>query len=71
MSEPLLSYDPGAALKLLTPERIPALKNALNAARDETLNDVEHWQSGLPVPRDKQPLDAGFIQWPEELLADL
>jgi glucose-6-phosphate isomerase len=71
MSEPLLSYDPVAALKLLSSERIPALKNALNAARDETLNDVEHWQSGLPVPMDKQPLDAGFIQWPEELLADL
>ncbi len=71
MSNPMLQYNPAAALKLLPSGRIESLSNQLLAARDETLNDVELWQSGRAVPADKQPLDAGFIQWPEELLQDL
>lgn len=71
MSESLLTYSSCAAAKLLSPGRIDSLRDAMNAARDETLNDVELWQSGAPVPVEKQPLDAGFIQWPEELLDDL
>lgn len=69
-NEPL-QYVADAALKLLPAGRISTLKDSLLAARDETLNDVDLWQSGATVPKEKQPLDAGFIQWPEELLADL
>ncbi len=71
MSDPILQYVSDAATKLLTAGRIASLKSSLLAARDETLNDVELWQSGKPVPVEKQPLDAGFIQWPEELLQDV
>lgn len=42
---------------------------ALNAARDEVFADVQLLKSGDPVPQKKQPLDAGFIRLPEELLA--
>jgi glucose-6-phosphate isomerase len=71
MSVPLIRYVPDAALKLLPAGRVLQLKAAFEAARLETLNDVELWQSGAPVPPEKNPLDAGFIQWPEELLQDL
>ncbi|MEZ6063397.1 MAG: glucose-6-phosphate isomerase [Planctomycetaceae bacterium] len=71
MKTSLLSYDPSAAVSLLAKGRLAALQSDIEAARDETLNDVELWQSGGPVPAAKQPLDAGFIQWPEELLSDL
>lgn len=71
MAGELLKYSAEAALKLLPAGRLGLLKDGLLAARDETLNDVELWQSGGAIPEAKQPLDAGFIQWPEELLADL
>ena len=71
MSSESLQYVPDAALELLPAGRIASLKEAMLAAREETLVDVDLWQSGSPVPAEKQPLDAGFIQWPEELLADL
>ncbi|MFM7056895.1 MAG: glucose-6-phosphate isomerase [Planctomycetota bacterium] len=71
MSTPLLKYNAQAAQALLPAGRIQALRDALCAARDETLNDVELWQAAAPIPPEKQPLDAAFIQWPEELLADL
>ena len=45
------------------------ISDQLVAARDEVLSDVELWQSGSPPPKEKQPLDAGFIQLPERLLA--
>ncbi len=71
MSNESLKYVADAALKLLPAGRIAALKEKLLAAREETLVDVDLWQSGNTVPVEKQPLDAGFIEWPEELLADL
>ncbi|MFN5586429.1 MAG: hypothetical protein ACK5DR_14090, partial [Planctomyces sp.] len=71
MTDSVISYHPDAALRLLRPGRLAGLQHALEAARDATLNDVELWQSGESVPPERQPLDAGFIQWPEELLADL
>ncbi|GDX90324.1 glucose-6-phosphate isomerase [Planctomycetia bacterium] len=71
MTDSVISYHPDAALRLLRPGRLAGLQDALEAARDATLNDVELWQSGESVPPERQPLDAGFIQWPEELLADL
>jgi glucose-6-phosphate isomerase len=71
MSSPLIQYRPDAALRLLKDGRLEELQQALQSARDETLQDVELWQSGGDVPSDKQPLDAAFIQWPEELLTDM
>src|SRR5690606_9808100 len=46
-----------------------ALGSAMEAARAETLADVDLWDSGQSVPPEKQPLDAGFIPLPERLLA--
>nr|MDQ3333416.1 glucose-6-phosphate isomerase [Planctomycetota bacterium] len=63
-----LAYDPSAALALF-PEAAPGkLTDRLNAARDEVVADVELWQKGGKVPVEKEPLDAGFIPLPEELL---
>lgn len=67
----LLSYDPSASTKHLADGRLDELQSSIEAARQETLDDVDLWQSGDPIPPEKDPLDAGFIQWPEELLADL
>lgn len=65
-----LQYDPSATLKI-HPDAAPTkLAERLNAARDEVLADVELWRSGSSVPAEKQPLDAGFIPLPADLLAD-
>ncbi|HIE96677.1 MAG TPA: glucose-6-phosphate isomerase [Planctomycetes bacterium] len=71
MASPLLTYDASAATRYLSPGRLDQLRSSIEAARDETLNDVTLWQSGEAVPKEKDPLDAGFIQWPEELLLNL
>lgn len=71
MPSPLLRYVPDAAVSLLAPGRLASAGPSMEAARLETLNDVELWQSGAALPASKNPLDAGFIQWPEELLQDL
>lgn len=41
----------------------------LEAARAEVLADAELWAQGGTVPPEKQPLDAGFHQLPERMLA--
>ena len=71
MSSANIQYNPSAAVQYLSEGRLESLRSAIESARDEVLNDVELWQSGNTVPEDKQPLDAGYIQWPEELLTDL
>jgi glucose-6-phosphate isomerase len=71
MSPPLIQYRPSAAVHLLKPNRLEELQPALEAARKDVLDDVELWQSGGEVPSERQPLDAGFIQWPEELLTNM
>lgn len=64
-----LRYDPSAALALF-PDAAPAkIADRLTAARDEVLADVDLWRSGRSVPAAKQPLDAGFIPMPADLLA--
>jgi glucose-6-phosphate isomerase len=68
-----LGYDPSACF---IPETgidkadLAALAPKLEAARAETLADVDLWKSNGPVPAEKQPLDAGFIDLPERLLAE-
>ncbi|MCA9083376.1 MAG: glucose-6-phosphate isomerase [Planctomycetaceae bacterium] len=71
MTNSLLAYDPSAAVGYLAAGRLQSLKTPIEAAREETLRDVDLWQSHGTVPLDKDPLDAGFIQWPEELLLNL
>jgi glucose-6-phosphate isomerase len=68
-----ITYDPRGVLLPGTgmePGDLAALAPKLEAARAETLADVDLWQSRGPVPNDKEPLDAGFLTLPERLLAD-
>lgn len=67
MSQPL-TYDFSAA-KYLIEQQVPLLADQLHAARDEAFADVELLHSGGTIPADKQPLDSGFIDLPQRLLA--
>ena len=67
----LITYDPSAALAAQPDNRFALLASELEAARNEVLADVDMFQSGGSVPSQKQPLDAGFISWPENLLQDM
>jgi glucose-6-phosphate isomerase len=70
--EPISYVPTGVYLKRtgLSQQDLPDLAPRLNAARDEVLADLEWWNSGLSVPPEKQPLDAGFIDLPDRLLAE-
>ncbi len=68
MSE-LLCYDPSAARKLITEQQWGNLAEPLESARDETLDDIDLLRTNADIPAEKQPLDAGFIPWPQELLS--
>ncbi len=73
MTKSLLKYDwNGVQLPStgLAPEALQELAPQLNAARAEVLADVELFNNHGPVPTDKQPLDAGFLEMPERLLAE-
>ncbi|MFL6230074.1 MAG: glucose-6-phosphate isomerase [Pyrinomonadaceae bacterium] len=68
-----VTYDPANVLiegTGLTRDELSGLAPRLTAARDETLADLQLLNSGAAVPPAKQPLDAGFIDLPERLLAD-
>ena len=64
-----LRYDNAAALELLPANAAAALRPDLLKAREETLADVELFNSGGDVPEEKRPLDAGFVELPAKLLA--
>lgn len=64
----MLSYDPSAAIGLLTKRHPKDLKRELLDARREVARDVELFNSGGQVPQAKEPLDAGFIEYPSRLL---
>jgi glucose-6-phosphate isomerase len=69
----LINYDPsGVFLETggITRNALTTLSPKLAAARDEVIADGELWASGGPVPEEKQPLDAGFFELPERLLAE-
>jgi glucose-6-phosphate isomerase len=68
MSAPL-TYDPSAALKFLKSGALDSLKPHLEAARQEVVGDVALLASKGTIPSAKEPLDAGFIDWPKRLLA--
>ncbi|MCA9247460.1 MAG: glucose-6-phosphate isomerase [Planctomycetales bacterium] len=70
----LLKYDPSASVFSpggLASDSLSKLAPQLESARDEVLADVELFHSGGETPPAKQPLDAGFIDLPERLLAEL
>jgi glucose-6-phosphate isomerase len=72
-SPPLLRYDAGGVMlggTGLSPNDLTQLAPKLEAARAEVLADVRQWQAARPVPPEKEPLDAGFVELPERLLAE-
>lgn len=72
-SIPNISYDPTAAFIRRTgisQQDLKWLKPQLLAARNEVLDDLTLWKQNGPVPDEKQPLDAGFIDLPERLLEE-
>ena len=64
-----LRYDAASALELLPANAAETLRPDLLKARAETLADVDLFNSGGPVPAEKEPLDAGFVELPAKLLA--
>ena len=68
-----LVYDPAGAMLPetgLAPGDLAWLAARLEAARAEVLADLELWHRGGPIPAEKDPLDAGFIDLPERLLEE-
>lgn len=71
-SEPI-TYDPANVflpLHGLNPEDLKALAPQLERAREQVFADLQLLRSGAEIPSVKQPLDAGFIDLPDRLLAD-
>ncbi|QDT35682.1 glucose-6-phosphate isomerase [Stratiformator vulcanicus] len=64
-----LSYDASATKKLIDTSKLDDLAPKLIAARDEVVADVELMSSGS-IPEDKQPLDAGFLNFPANVLQE-
>lgn len=64
-----IRYDYSAARKLITNDQWNGLHESLKSARDETFNDIALMQAES-IPAEKQPLDAGFINYPQTLLDD-
>ncbi|GAB6165531.1 glucose-6-phosphate isomerase [Thermostilla marina] len=76
-----LTYDPQAALAAgsapaieretgVLADDLTWLAPRLEAARDEVLADLELKKSGRPVPPEKDPLDARFMDLPERWLGE-
>ncbi len=63
----VITYDPSACEFLVKSARA-GLTTALEAARIETLGDVELLNRTAEIPAEKQPLDSGFIDLPKRLL---
>ncbi|MEX2286974.1 MAG: glucose-6-phosphate isomerase [Planctomycetaceae bacterium] len=67
---PPLRYVAKAAHALLDAKKLHAIEPRLLAARDEMFADVRLLESRAPIPAAKEPLDAGFIDLPAQLLAE-
>ncbi|QDT75831.1 glucose-6-phosphate isomerase [Lacipirellula limnantheis] len=73
MADKLISYDPSGVFLPehgITPAELADLAGHLDEARDEVLADAQLWADGVEVPAEKVPLDAGFHDLPDRLLAD-
>lgn len=70
----LIRYDPAGAYldgTGISPEQFQELAPRLEAARREVLDtDAALFRSGGPIPPEKEPLDAGFFELPERMLAE-
>jgi glucose-6-phosphate isomerase len=69
-----IKYDPNGVFLPsggIAADDLAKLLPRLTAARDEVLADVRLWDTGGAVPKEKDPLDAGFFGMPDRLLADL
>ena len=69
-----IKYDPNGVFLPsggISPDDLAKLLPRLTSARDEVLADVRLWDTGGAVPKDKDPLDAGFFGMPDRLLAEL
>jgi glucose-6-phosphate isomerase len=72
-SRSLLRYDPSGVMISgtgLSADDLARIAPKLDQARAEVLVDAELWKRGGPVPPEKEPLDAGFVEMPERLLAE-
>ncbi len=68
-----LRYDPRGALldnTGISGNDLFVLGPKLNAARDAVVADVQLFNRGGPLPPEKNPLDAGFIELPDRLLEE-
>jgi glucose-6-phosphate isomerase len=73
MAGELISYDPrGVFLPEhgITPDDLKGMAERLDDARDQVLADAQLWADGVEIPPEKQPLDAGFHELPDRLLAE-
>jgi glucose-6-phosphate isomerase len=70
--EPLRYDSAGAMLPEtgISPQDLEQLAPRLEAARRDVLADLELWHRGRPVPQEKEPLDAAFMDLPERLLGE-
>jgi glucose-6-phosphate isomerase len=69
-----ITYDPSGVFLPrggIKPSDLTELAPKLTAARDEVLADARLWAASGDVPKEKQPLDAGFFELPERLLNEL
>ena len=68
----LISFDPQGAFfepHGIQPAQFAAMSDTMNQVRSTILNqDVEQFESG-EIPANRQPLDAGFMELPERMLA--
>jgi glucose-6-phosphate isomerase len=68
-----ITYDPNGVFLPsggISPDDLSKLMPRLTGARDEVLAGVRLWESRGPVPKEKEPLDAGFFGMPDRLLAE-
>ena len=66
-----LSYDPSGALKSgVTPRAMELLGSALAEIRTEVVETDADLFGGSAIPSEKVPLDAGFVDLPDRLLAE-
>lgn len=63
-----LRYDPTAAKNYLSPVAWDTLVPLLENARQAVKSEVALFNSKSPIPAHMQPLDSGFIEWPQRLL---
>lgn len=69
-----VTYDPSGVFlpsNGINQSDLSEIMPRLEAVRDEVLNDVKLWESGSAIPKEKDPLDAGFFRMPDRLLNEL